>query len=953
MEKVLRSRIVIKCLLAAIALVNQSAPAIAQNGQNQSLARSGPTQGIYGQVLDQHGRSIPGATVTLQDAGGTEQTARTDTGGTFNFPSVEPRSFTLDVTAENFSPYHSSLTMTSRHDQFLKITLRVGRRDEITVLSGNPMFRGAEYSGGSFVLSGQALESMPEGPGGLEAVLRSLALRTAGPFGPQILVNGFGDNPLPLTHSIREVRVSDNPFSAEYPQLGLGLIEILTKPGTEKFHGQGSFGAADAVLNTRNPFASNQAPYRSWFFGGNLGGPLYRNKATFFTDFSRQTIQSNAVINAVTLTPTFGIAPLGVAVVSPQDSLSFAPRVDYQLNAKNTLVARYSFSRSHDLNSGVGEFSLASRALNLTRQTQTVQLTETAMLNTKTINETRFQFIRNETSKVGDNSMPTISVPGAFTGGGAEIGLAFDNEKRWELQNYLSLQANQHFIKAGVQFKYVGLDNGSTQNFGGTYTFNGGLAPQLNSANQIVMSGGSPVLIPITSIEAYRRTQLFRSLGFSPQAIRQLGGGASQFSLAAGQINTALQQYQLGLFAQEDWRISPKFSLHGGLRFEHQTNLPSDYDFAPRLALAWGLGRGQGQPKTVLHAGVGLFYDRVGERIVLRALQLNGVNQQQFFTTDTSVLDFFPGVPSLTQLSRFTVPQSIVRLSPDIRVPYTAHASVSIEHQFPNSISLDVTYARVRSLHLLRSRDINAPRPGTKTRPDPNAGEIFAYESSGKFNQNQLLTNLVYRGSKKVTLWTTYTLSDAMSDTDGPDTFPANSYNLAAEYGRSAMTARHTLYTGGWINAPGKLELTPLILWRTGLPFNITTGRDNSGDSLFMARPSFAAGLTGPNIVISPLGAFNLNPAAGQQIIPRNFGTGPSFLIANLRVSRTFRIHDRASVIVAVQGQNILNHPNAGLPIGSLASPLFGVSNTAAGDWGQGTNQAGNRRLELWLFFQF
>jgi hypothetical protein len=196
-------------------------------------------------------------------------------------------------------------------------------------------------------------------------------------------------------------------------------------------------------------------------------------------------------------------------------------------------------------------------------------------------------------------------------------------------------------------------------------------------------------------------------------------------------------------------------------------------------------------------------------------------------------------------------------------------------------------------------------------------------------------------------------LSDAKSDTDGPDTFPANPYNLSTEYGRSSLDARHALYWGGWITLKGGIDLTPLMLWRSGLPFNITTGFDNNGDSIFTDRPAFATNLMRPGVVVTRLGAFDLNPIPGQQIIPRNYGRSPSFFITNLRVGKRFKLGERLTMQLSVQGTNIFNHTNPGSPIGILTSPLFGTSNTAAGDWGLGSNQAGNRRLEFGLFFTY
>jgi hypothetical protein len=902
-------------------------------------------------VLDEHGGSIPGAAVTMRDAAGHEFTATTDGTGLFRFPNITPGQASVRVSAPSFAATEQSGIKVGAGDNRVEVTLKIEtKKESVLVVSGNPFFKGAAFGGSSVILTGAALEALPLGPGGLEAALRALAVRTAGPFGPQFLVDGFEGNPVPLTNSIREIRINDNPFSAEYSKLGLGRVEILTKPGSDEFHGQVFFNFSDAVLNSRNPFASNRAPYQSRLYGANFGGPIVRKRATFFIDFARQDSRSNAVINATVVDPAFQITPLTQAVVTPYYSNSIAPRLDFQLSPANTLVVRYSYKDSRTPNSGVGLFALPSQSLDLTTKSHTIQLTETSVLNAKTINETRFQLVRDTTAQSGNNSTPVINVPGAFTGGGANIGVAFDKQNQWQLQNLTTRQSGPHVLKAGVELRSTTLNSTTDQNFGGTYVFNGGLAPQLDAQNQVV--SGAP-LISISSIEAYRRTLLFSSLGYSPQEIRALGGGASQFSMTAGNVFTPVRIYQVAAFLQGDWHLGPRFTLDGGIRFEHQTGIPGDFDFGPRLGFAWGLDGDKSQPKTVLRGGVGLFYDRVGERLVLRSLQLNGVHQQQFITSDPAVLDLFPSVPTPTQIAAFSVPQSIVRLAPGIRAPYTIHSSLSLERQLPGGLSLALTYARIRGVHLLRSRDANAPLPGSLTRPDPNLSGIFDYESTGVFNQDQLLANVVYVVNKKITLWTTYTFSNARTDTDGADTFPANGYNLRQDYGRSGLIPRHSLYWGGWISAPGKVELIPLALWRSGLPFDITTGRDNNGDSLFTDRPAFANGLTGPDVVATPYGTFNLNPSPYAAVIPRNYGMGPGFLIVNLQLRRKFPITEHLAITLAAQGVNILNHTNPGVPIGSLASPQFGLSNTAAGDWGLGSNQAGNRRLDFSIFLDF
>src|SRR5262249_6395967 len=146
--------------------------------------------------------------------------------------------------------------------------------------------------------------------------------------------------------SIREIRINENPFSAEYDHVGLSRIEILTKPGTEKFQGQSYFNFNDESLNSRNPFAPYRAPYQSRLFGGNLSGPILPGRATFFVDFERQEVDGNAVLNATILDNDLREAPLSLALVVPERRMIVGPRLDWQLNSSNTLVARYSFTRS-------------------------------------------------------------------------------------------------------------------------------------------------------------------------------------------------------------------------------------------------------------------------------------------------------------------------------------------------------------------------------------------------------------------------------------------------------------------------------------------------------------------------------------------------------------------------------------------------------------------------------
>ena len=975
---------------------------------------------LRGQVADELGGLIVGATVTAADASGVEKTATTDEQGNYAFSALAPGLYTVHVNAPGFTAYeNTSVEITAGRTEPLNITLAVAIEEQVvTVTEEAPVNTDAENNAGAVVLRGADLDALPDDPDELADALQALAGPSAGPEGGgEIFLDGFSGGRLPPKESIREIRINRNPFSAEYDRLGYGRIEIFTKPGTDKFRGEASFNFNDESLNSRDPFAPTRASFQRRRYGGNISGPIISKRASFFLDFERNETDDNAIINAIILDPALNITPFGQTVLTPRRSTTFSPRLDWQLNQTNTLVLRYEYERNRTENAGVGDFSLLSRAYDTSTTQQTLRLTETSVINQKVINETRFQYVRERQQREGDNSQPGIRVLDAFTGGGSQIGFSFNNQDRFELQNYTSWTVGTHSLKAGARLRHVSLTDSSPQNFAGTFTFAGGTGPQLDANNQVVLdSNGQPLQVAITSIERYRRTLLFQRQGLSPAQIRALGGGATQFSLAGGNAEASVKQTDFSPFIQDDWRVRPNLTISAGLRYETQTNIDSNLDFAPRLAFAWSPGGGgkQRQQPTVIRGGFGIFFNRFSENLTLQANRFNGTNQQQFVVTGAStngisVLDLFPVVPSIATLTGFAIQQTTRRVAEDLRTPYTMQTAISVERQLPYRVTISINYIAARTLHVLRSRNINAPVGGV--RPFGNIGNIFQYESSGRFNQNQLIVSVNNRFSRALTLFANYTFNKASSDTDGANSFPVNQYDLTTEYGRSSQDIRHRLFIGGSINAlPWGIRLNPLITINSGRPFNITTGRDTNGDTLFTERPAFATDLSKPGVVVTRFGAFDPNPAPGQALIPRNYGTSPSFFNVNLRASKTFsfgevksaaggaqgggrggrgggggggggrggrgggggrggfgggssgetlggdsRTESRYNLTLSVNFQNLFNHTNAGAPVGNLSSPFFGQSNAGAGrfGFGGGGQAGGNRRVELQLRFSF
>jgi hypothetical protein len=551
----------------------------------------------------------------------------------------------------------------------------------------------------------------------------------------------------------------------------------------------------------------------------------------------------------------------------------------------------------------------------------------------------------------------------------------------------------------------------SRQGFNGTVTFAGTFGPELDeSGDPVLDADGQPVIVPVTSIERYRRTVLFQDLGMSPETIRALGGGASQYQVTGGDPEAGIRQWDLGLFAQDEWRARPDLTLGLGLRYENQTNVSSDLDFSPRVYFAWSPGRREGgTPGTVVRGGLGVFHSRVSENLILEAHRFDGTEPRRYLVTDPEILDqawygldgSVSGLPSFEELGQYAQPEVTRVLAPDLRTPRTLQASLGVERVLPRGMTGSLTWTGSRTTRALRS--VVVALPAADTEPgEPTVA--YQYESTGRATQNRLMFGLTRRPTGGLGFTARYFLSWSRSDTDGAGAFPADSGDLGAEWGRSSRDVRHRLVLMGHATLPGDVRLSPFLLYSSGSPFNITIGRDWNGDTVFTDRPAYATDPTAPDVVETEWGLFDPTPAPGVALIPRNLGEGPSFFAFNLRLSKTIRLRsspeprdpepgDRPpggrppgggfgpggrgggrgggpggglrggpsgggsgpGLTIAVYAQNLFDRVNPGPPVGNLSSPSFGESLSSAGGFGRGRGRmtAGNRTVELQLRLSF
>ena len=929
------------------------------------------TGGLRGQVTDPDASLVVNAEVALVNNKGVAAKTKTDSAGVYSFRSQLPGLYTLTVEAKDFAPFiYKEISVSAGVLKVFDVRLSIKTIDvNVDTGLGTDANENLSNPGGEVVLTGRAVDQLPDDPDALAAALKAMAL--SGPGEPQIYVDDFPSGKPPPKQSIREVRISQNYMSAEEERPGGSRINIFTKVGENKLQGSAYFNWSDQALNTRNPLAQETSPYKFRQYGFFLSRAIVPKKAAFTFSFGKTDEDRSGVVSAETLDPGFNIVPLRFSSTIPRRGLSLTPRFDYQINPNNTLVLRYLFDRTKIRGLGVGELSLSGRAYDLEDTNHTFRVAETAVLNTQTVNEFRFQILREDLNIRSHNSSPSINVQDAFLGGGSPQGNSNNTITRFEVQNYTTVTTLDHITKFGLKLRSIDAENNSTENFNGSYTFTGHNVPVLDSNNQIILDGsGQPILVPFTSLEVYRRTLVLQSLGFGPADIRLRGGGASQFSITRGNDSYNASFTDIGAFIQDEWRVKPNFNLYLGLRYEWQTGIDDNSSLGPRIAFAWAPKFGKEQ-RTTLRGGIGYYYERVNESYFLLANKFDGLTQQRFVSSDPALADFFPNIPTDSALAGFSGRQAISTLNEDLLAGKVFLSLFSLEHKISKTVTLYSGLSTFWSSRLPRQRNINAPLPGTFVvgqpgsgiRPFGNTGELFLIESTRRSFTNQLYTNLRAKIIPTVSLSFQYTLTDAKEEGEQGG-FPSDSYNSRDDWGRASyvLGSRHRLNVTGTIEIPkAKLVLTPMVVFFSSRPFNIVSGIDINGDQIYNDRPSFSPVGGGPNIVQTEFGTFNLLPQPGEPRIPRNFGRGPSFFSVNMGISRTFgfgKAEKNSSkpykLGLSAQIQNLFNNTNLATPIGNLSSPLFGRSTTIVGAYGWiEDDPAFNRKVTMQLSFNF
>jgi hypothetical protein len=867
---------------------------------------------VRGVVTDETGGLVVGATVTLKSGRGAKTSATTDHEGRYRVVSESPGKMTLTVEAAGFASSTRSVTVTGARSTVIDVQLRVAINERVDVQGGMVgVSLDSEQNLSGIRLSGRALEALPDDPESLLQALRQLAATT----GTRLDLVTFYVDGLPLTRRlppkdvIQSVRINANPFSAEFAEPGASRVEILTRPATGHYHGNGRIDFNDARLNGRDPFEPNQANYQTRTYEGYIGGPIVRNRWGFLAYGGRWEQDDNVVVNATPIDPaTLQPQRLRLNVPSPSRTTSYSLKSDVRVTQNHTAAVEYGndeVRRTAGLQSG---FDLPERAYTGESREQTASLWVTSVFS-GVLNELRARVSRGRLDNRAVTMTPAILVLEAFNAGGNQDALfRADTTETMRIANVTTLARQAHSIRVGAEADIARLAQVDRANFNGTFIFGSDVVRD-GLGNPVAGINGEPSVI--SGLDLYRGV-LAGAPGYRP----------SQFSIANGDPAVALSSVEAAWFAQDDWRAAPRLTISYGIRHDIQQSSGLRMGFAPRAGLAWTPGSGG---NSAVRAGAGIFYTRIPRPLFTDALRLDGRHGQRLVVDRPA---FFPRVPdSLPGVQDLTA--AIRTLSPELTLPRTLVSTVSYDRRLVGNLFGSIGYTWRRGMDLLRTREI-----GVSTQPGitaPNA-LVLQFESTGRSSAHEVNATVSGNIGPYVTLFGSYGFTRAMQDTDDLYSVPADSSNPAAEWG-AALVPQHRVSLGGTINLPDDYAVYPFFSWTSELPFNITSGNDTNFDSVFTDRPSLAnAGQAGA--VATPFGLFNPNPRPGEAVIPRNFGMGPAFFTFDLTAAKAFVSYKhgtpgshRATVLLSVS--NLLNHTNYAPFNGVLTSPFFGTANRA------------------------
>ncbi len=720
-------------------------------------------------VTDQKGDVVPNVNVRLENKDGFSREFITSKSQLIFFSNVTKGVYSVKLEARGFKSYSREIEINAGKNE-LTVQLEVAEIVENVEVARDRQELATDEVFSNF-LTKEQIDALPDDPEELERELRNQ-------FGQDavILIDGFPGR-MPAKSQIASIRVTRSSFDAEYHKLGVTIIDVTTKSGAGNWNGSIGFNFNDDSFNARNPFALRRFPAQQRGFNFFLSGPLIKNKSSLFI--------SNFASNSYKDENIFAVLPSGNLIQSIRSSSnSINPWIKFSQNLTKThfLGITYQGRVTSSENNGVGGFNLLERAFSSKISNHQIRISETGNIGNRFFNEFRLQITNESTGIIPASNKPAIIVLDTFNSGGAGNKNNSTKQGIWLSDNFLFGFHKIHAIKIGGLFEYERRNSVLSTNQNGTFTF--------------------------SSLADFIENR------------------PSTFTQRPGTRNVKLSQIQLGVFLQDDIRVSKSLLLSAGLRYEWQNNLEDRKNFSPRFGFAWSPNK---RGKTTFRGGAGIYYNWFDTNSLAVVL-----SRDRTQLGDTIIINpSFPD-PFLVGTSQI-LPSSFSQTAFDLRNPYVLLGSLGLQQRLARSLSLRVLYNYEKGVHQFRSRDLNAPLNGI--RPDPTFGRIVQIESSSFFVKNSLNIGLSGRLNRKISFGGEYTLSKKISDNDGIFGLPSDNYDLRLDRASSNDDQRHRIYTSVFYRLRKNLNISAIFTANSPLPYTVTTGRDDNEDSIFNDRP--------------------------------------------------------------------------------------------------------------------
>lgn len=875
---------------------------------------------LSGNIHDASGAVVSGASVTAKNLETNQRsTAASDHEGRYRFPYLRTGAYELTIEATGFATMTRELTLLVGQALDVPVKLEVaGVSEQVNISTDVPMIEtvrtqitetirpreinelplnSRNYLDLALLVPGVA----PTNTGSNQRFAETSAVPGQGLSiaGQRNLHNSFivdgvsaNDDAADLTGTyyseevIDQFQVVTSGGIAEFGRASGGVVNILTRSGTNDYRGSVYGFFRNQRVDARNPLAPTKDLLTQAQYGGTVGGPLIRERTFFFTNFEQTrrnysavlTIAPGAVtsINNRLRAVNYPGSLINTGVVPASfDTTNFFGRIDHKLNARNDLSGRYSVYHINAINSrSVGGLNAVSRGTGLDDTDQTVVVSNVTALSSRTLNEARFQYTNSRlAAPVTDTTSPAVNIAGVANFGISTTSPVGRDINLFEAVDNVSTQRGDHSLKAGISFLY-------------------------NRVN---------ILFP----GALKGVYTFSSLN------NFLNGNYVSYQQAFGAPEQAQSNPNVGVFVQDEWRVRPDFTINAGLRYDAQF-LPDPIqtdtnNVSPRLGVVWA----PGDRKTVIRASYGLYYDRIPLRATSNALQRDGSKYivAQLSPTQPGA-PVFPNVLAVQPATLSTRP-NITRIDPNIESSYSTQGNFQIERELPANTVVSIGYLHLRAHHLILSRNANVPTVPASAgipnlgRPDPAWGNISRFESSGNSAYDGMVVSVNQRATSWSSLRVSYTFSKTIDDS-GNFFFssPQDNFNLRGERGLSDNDQRHRLVISGSLEVPDHkkprglqrvlcgFQAGYIFTYASRLPFNVLLGSDRNLDTNNNDRP------------------------VG---VGRNTGRGFDYASLDLRLSRRFRLTERADLTLLAEGFNVLNRSNFSVPnntIGSGITPL-------------------------------